>query len=74
MNNQEEPSVFTRFINRELPADIIFENDQVIIIKNIHPLAPIHWLGITKEPIPNIHELLSSTENKDLLLGSVPPT
>jgi histidine triad (HIT) family protein len=62
-----EPSVFTKIINRELPADIVFENERIIVIKNIQPQAPIHLLGITKEPFTSIREVLADEKNKDLL-------
>ena len=63
----QEPSVFTRIINRELPADIVFENERIIVIKNIKPLAPVHLLGITKQPFRHIHEMAGDAANKDLL-------
>ncbi|MCC2631538.1 MAG: histidine triad nucleotide-binding protein [Patescibacteria group bacterium] len=62
-----EPSVFTKIINRELPADIVFEDERIIVIKNIHPQAPVHLLGITKHPFVQIHELLSDEANKNIL-------
>src|SRR5690606_37286501 len=43
-----EPSVFERIIAREIPADIVFENDRVIAIKDIAPQAPVHLLVIPK--------------------------
>lgn len=61
------PTTFTKIINRELPANIIFENDSIIIIQDIHPDAKIHLLGITKEPYANIHALLTDGDQRDLL-------
>jgi histidine triad (HIT) family protein len=63
----EQASIFTKIINREIPAEIIFENDNLIVINNIHPQAPIHWLIIPKIPIPTLHDLLQDVKNKDLL-------
>jgi histidine triad (HIT) family protein len=57
-----EKTIFSKIIDRELPADIIFENDQIIIIKDIHPDAPVHLLGITKHPYSSMHDLLMSGE------------
>jgi histidine triad (HIT) family protein len=62
-----EPSIFTRIINREVPADIVFENERLIVITNIKPHAPVHLLGITKQPFLSLNELLASESNKDLL-------
>jgi histidine triad (HIT) family protein len=45
-----EPSVSSRIIAREIPADIQFENDSVIAIRDIAPKAPVHLLVIPKDP------------------------
>jgi histidine triad (HIT) family protein len=51
-------SIFTRIINREIPADIVFESDRVIAIRDIAPQAPVHLLVIPKsEEFRNVHEL-----------------
>jgi histidine triad (HIT) family protein len=53
-----EPSIFTRIINREVPADIVFEDDRVIAITDINPQAPVHLLVVPKNPAyENVHEL-----------------
>jgi histidine triad (HIT) family protein len=51
------PSLFTRIIQREIPANIIFENDQVLAFEDIHPQAPHHILIIPKKEIPTINDL-----------------
>lgn len=43
-----EPSVFTRIIERQIPADILFEDDLVIAIRDIAPQAPVHLLVVPK--------------------------
>jgi histidine triad (HIT) family protein len=63
-----EPTVFSRIIARELPADIVFENENIIVIKNIRPMAPIHLLAITKKPFSSMDELAQSKEPEDKLL------
>ena len=35
-------SLFTKIINREIPADIIYENDDIIAFNDINPQAPVH--------------------------------
>jgi len=62
-----EPTIFTKIINRELPSEIVFEDDQIIVIKTIQPQAPVHLLGITKHPFSSIREVLADEANKDLL-------
>lgn len=56
--SSSELSIFTRIINREIPADIVFEDDRVIAIKDINPQAPVHLLVVPKTPdYENVHEL-----------------
>lgn len=43
-----EPTVFERIVARELPADILFENERVIAIRDINPQAPVHLLVLPK--------------------------
>lgn len=43
-----EPTIFERIIAREIPADIVFENDHIIAITDIAPQAPVHLLVIPK--------------------------
>jgi len=52
------PSVFTRIVAREIPAEIVFESDTVIAIRDIAPKAPVHLLVIPKtEQYRNVGEL-----------------
>lgn len=44
----ENTSIFTKIVNREIPADILFENDRLIAIRDIAPQAPLHVLVIPK--------------------------
>lgn len=41
-------SIFSKIIRKEIPADIVFENDKIIAIKDINPVAPVHLLIIPK--------------------------
>ncbi|MGB9702354.1 MAG: histidine triad nucleotide-binding protein [Candidatus Kapaibacteriota bacterium] len=50
-------SIFTKIIKREIPADIVFENEEIIAIKDINPQAPVHILIIPKKEIPTINDL-----------------
>lgn len=59
-------TIFTKIINGEVPADKVFENERVIAIKDIRPVAPIHLLIIAKKEIPN----LQSVGHLDLTLIS----
>ena len=50
-------SIFAKIIEKELPADILFENEHVIVIHDIHPVAPVHVLIIPKKEISSIQFL-----------------
>ena len=54
-------SIFTRIVKRELPAKIFYETDDVIVIKDIHPKAPVHLLIIPKAESRNFYETASET-------------
>ena len=53
----EEPSIFTRIINREIPADILFEDERVIVFLSLenHPLV------VPKAPVRDIYALDDAT-------------
>jgi histidine triad (HIT) family protein len=61
-------TLFTKIINREIPADIIYEDDQVLAFKDIHPAAPVHFLVIPKKHIPTLNDL---TEEDKALAGHI---
>lgn len=46
--------IFCKIIKKEIPSQIIYENDAVLIFKDINPVAPIHWLAIPKQHIDNV--------------------
>lgn len=50
----EQPSIFTRIINREIPADIVYEDEQVIAFFTIEPINPGHTLVVPKKPFVNL--------------------
>ena len=50
-------SLFTKIINREIPAEIVFEDDWYIVINDIHPQAPVHLLVIPKKAIATLNDL-----------------
>jgi histidine triad (HIT) family protein len=52
-----EPTIFDKIINKEIPADIVFENDKILAFKDINPQAPVHVLFITKTRINTINDI-----------------
>ena len=43
-----EPSIFSRIIAGEIPADIVFQNERLIALRDIAPQAPVHLLVVPK--------------------------
>lgn len=58
-------TLFEKIIDREIPADIIFEDELSIVIKDISPQAPIHLLIIPKKVIPKLSD--STAEDQSIL-------
>jgi histidine triad (HIT) family protein len=58
-------TLFEKIIARQIPADIVHEDEHCICIRDIQPQAPTHLLIIPKKPIPRIAE--TTTEDKTLL-------
>lgn len=61
-------TLFDKIIRREIPADIIYEDDDVLAFRDIHPQAPVHVLFIPKKSIATLNDL---TENDALLIGKL---
>ncbi len=59
-------TIFTKIINREIHADIVYENDSILAFRDINPQAPTHILIIPKIEIPSVRELKGS-EHSELL-------
>ncbi len=50
-------TLFTKIINRELPAEIVYEDDQLIAIRDINPQAPTHVLVIPRTEIATVNDI-----------------
>lgn len=65
--------IFCRIIKKEIPSQIVYEDDEVIAIKDIHPQAPVHVLVMPKTHIPDIigfsdaDDKLQSAVNKAII-------
>jgi histidine triad (HIT) family protein len=64
----EKGSVFTKIINRELPATIIYEDDEVIAFVPLRKQAPVHYLIVPKKEIYTINDI---TEEDTMLIGKL---
>ena len=58
-------TIFQKIIDKDLPADIVYEDVSCLAFKDINPVAPVHILVIPKKRIEKISD--SNTEDKELL-------
>ncbi|XP_059617053.1 histidine triad nucleotide-binding protein 1 isoform X2 [Phlebotomus argentipes] len=60
-----QPTIFDKIISKEIPADVIFEDDQCLAFNDIAPQAPVHFLVIPKRRIAMLENAQES--DKDIL-------
>jgi histidine triad (HIT) family protein len=63
-----EECLFCKIVNKEIPAELIFEDDRIIAFNDINPQAPIHILIITKEHFDSLNDV---PEEKNGILGHI---
>ncbi|MFU8783629.1 histidine triad nucleotide-binding protein [Aliidiomarina sp.] len=59
-------TIFSKIINREIPADIVYEDDSALAFKDINPQAPFHVLIIPKQAIATVNDI---TQKQRELVG-----
>ena len=59
-------SIFTKIINRDIPSDIVYEDDLVIAFRDISPQAPVHILIVPKNEIATVNDV---TPEDEMALG-----
>lgn len=50
-------TIFSKIINKEIPADIVFESENILAFNDINPQAPVHILIIPKIEIPKVTDI-----------------
>lgn len=50
-------TIFSKIINHELPADIVYEDDEIIAFRDINPQAPVHVLIVPKVDIATVNDI-----------------
>ncbi|MDG1356875.1 MAG: histidine triad nucleotide-binding protein [Akkermansiaceae bacterium] len=61
-----DKTLFEKIADREIPADIVYEDDQCICFRDINPQAPVHLLIVPRKPITRISE---TTDHDANILG-----
>ena len=62
-------TIFSKIINKEIPADIVYENNSVLAFRDIKPQAPVHVLIIPKIEIPKVSDVKGKERSQ--LLGEM---
>lgn len=60
--------IFCKIVAKELPADIVYEDEQIIAFRDVKPVAPVHILVIPKR---HIESLQTTDSTDDQLLGAL---
>jgi histidine triad (HIT) family protein len=61
-------TIFEKIIAREIPAKIVYEDDDVLAFHDVNPQAPVHVLIVPKRVIPRLNDATSQDES---LLGKL---
>lgn len=61
----EEDTIFHKIIRKEIPADILYEDEICLAFRDINPVSPEHILVIPKKTIPSLREVV--VEDKETL-------
>ena len=61
-------TIFTKIINKEIPADIVYEDDSSLAFRDVNPQAPVHILIIPKKPMRQLNDAEVSDQE---LLGQL---
>ncbi|MFZ1983140.1 MAG: HIT domain-containing protein [Desulfatitalea sp.] len=56
------PTLFTKIIKKEIPSDIVYQDDQVTAFRDIHPQAPVHVLIVPNKEIPTVNDVTLEDE------------
>lgn len=60
-----EKTLFEKIIEREIPADIVFEDDRCIAFRDVNPQAPMHILVCPKKPLAMVSD--AGEDDRELL-------
>jgi histidine triad (HIT) family protein len=50
-------TLFERIVAREIPADIVYQDEEITAFRDIHPRAPVHILIVPSKPIPTVNDI-----------------
>ena len=56
------PTIFSKIISGEIPADIVYRDEQVTAFRDIQPQAPVHVLIVPNKEIPTVNDMVEQDE------------
>ncbi len=56
------PTIFSKIVAREIPAEIVYQDDRVTAFKDINPSAPVHILIVPNKEIPTVDDVTPEDE------------
>ena len=58
-----EETIFSKIIRKEIPADIVFQDDRVTAFRDVNPQAPVHILIVPNKLIPTVNDVTPEDES-----------
>ena len=58
--------IFCKIVNKEAPSEIIYEDAEAVIFKDIHPKAPVHFLVVPKQHIVSV-----ASDGSERIIGNL---
>ena len=72
-NPRPSDTIFHKIIRREIPADIVYEDEHLIAFRDIAPQAPVHVLFVPKEPVATLNDLQAGRRRRSSAAWRSPP-
>jgi histidine triad (HIT) family protein len=63
-----EECLFCKIIKKEIPSEMVYQDDLVTVFKDINPVAPVHLLIVPNQHIPSVREI---TPEHEILIGKM---
>lgn len=60
--------IFCKIVNKEIPSNIVYEDEEILAFRDINPVAPVHILVIPKK---HIESLLALSKEDEILIGKI---
>lgn len=58
------PTIFSKIVRGEIPADIVFQDDTVTAFRDVNPQAPVHILIVPNKKIPTVNDVMPEDEQR----------